>query len=68
MGQMRNVRKISFGKPEAKRALGRCRRRWKDEVKMDFKERRCQCVAWTRLAYVRVSWRVLLNMVIKLRD
>jgi hypothetical protein len=37
-GEMRNVYKISVGKPGGKRLLGRPRRRWKDNIKMNFRE------------------------------
>jgi hypothetical protein len=38
MGEERNAQKILVGKPEGKRPLGRPRRRWVDNVKIDFKE------------------------------
>jgi hypothetical protein len=36
MGEMRNMFKILVGKPEWKRPLGRCRREWEDNIKMDL--------------------------------
>jgi hypothetical protein len=36
--EMRNVCKILVGKPEAKRPFGRRRRRWEDNIRMDFRE------------------------------
>jgi hypothetical protein len=38
MGEKRNAYRISVGKPEIKRPLGRPRRRWKDNIKMDLRE------------------------------
>jgi hypothetical protein len=38
MGEMRNVHKISVGKPEGKRPLGRPRRKWEDNIRMDHRE------------------------------
>jgi hypothetical protein len=38
MGQMKNAYKILVGEPEGKRTLGRCRRRWEDNIRMDLKK------------------------------
>jgi len=38
MREMRNPRKTEFGKPEGKRPLGRPRRGWKDNIRMDLRE------------------------------
>jgi hypothetical protein len=38
MVDMRSAYKISFGKPEGKRSLGRPHRRWKDNIRMNFRE------------------------------
>jgi hypothetical protein len=38
MGEMRNAYRNVVGKPEGKRPLGRSRRRWKDNIKMDVRE------------------------------
>jgi hypothetical protein len=38
MGEGRNVYRVSVGKPEGKRPLGRPRRRWEDGIKMEFRE------------------------------
>jgi hypothetical protein len=38
MGEIRNVYKTSFGKPERKRLFARPRRRWKDNIRMGFRE------------------------------
>jgi hypothetical protein len=42
IGQMRSASKFLVGKPEWKRTLGRFRRRWEDNIKMDVKEIRCE--------------------------
>jgi hypothetical protein len=54
---------------EARRAepLGRPRRRWKDDIKMDLREIGIDGANWTRLAQDRVPWRVFENMVINFR-
>jgi len=38
MGQMRSSYNISVGKPERKRPLGKCRRRWEDNIRKDIRE------------------------------
>jgi hypothetical protein len=49
-GELKNSLKNFGRKPEAKRALGRRRRRWEDNIKMDLKERRCENVNWIHVA------------------
>jgi hypothetical protein len=46
MGEMRGVYMALLGKPEGKRPLGRPRRRWEDNIKMDLQEMGCEGV-WT---------------------
>ena len=55
-----------MGKPEAKRPLGRPRRRWED-IKMDFQEVGCGGMDWIELAQDRDRWRALVNVVMNLR-
>jgi hypothetical protein len=50
------------GKPEGKRLLGRPRRRWVDNIKMDLVE-----VGWGGLARDKDRWRALVNSVLNLR-
>ena len=56
-----------MGKPEGKRPLGRPRRRWEDNIKMDFQEVRCEGMDWIELARDRDRWRALVNAVMNLR-
>jgi hypothetical protein len=42
VGEMTNVYKILVGKPEGRRPLGRRRRRWKDNIKLDLKAKGCE--------------------------
>jgi hypothetical protein len=55
------------GKPEGKRPLGRPRRRWVDNIKMDLLEIGWGGVDWIDLAQDRVNWRALVNAVMNLR-
>jgi len=55
------------GKPEGKSAVGRPRRRWEDNIKMDFQEMRCEVMDWMDVAYDRDRWRALVNAVMNLR-
>jgi hypothetical protein len=50
MGEKRNVYRFLVGKPEGKRPLGRPRRRWIDNIKMDLLEIRVSIVDWIGLA------------------
>jgi hypothetical protein len=55
------------GIPEGKRQLRRLRRKWEDNIKMDFQEVRCGCMDWIDVAQDRKSWRELGNGVMNLR-
>jgi hypothetical protein len=55
------------GKPEGRRPLGRPRRRWEDNIKMDLKEIRFGDVDWIDLAQDKDRWRALVNTVMSLR-
>jgi hypothetical protein len=55
------------GKPEGKRPLGRSRRRWEDNVRMDLQEVGCGCGDWIGLAQDRDTWRALVSAVRNLR-
>ena len=67
MGEGRGVHGVLVGKPEEKRTLGRPRRRWEDNIKMDFQEVGYWNMDWIELPQDRDRWRALLNVVINLR-
>ena len=48
-------------------ALGRPRRRWEDNIRMDLREVGCGCVDWMELAQDRDRWRALVSAVMNLR-
>jgi transcription termination factor 2 len=58
MGEGRGVYRVLVGSPEEKRPLGRPRRRWKDNIKMERREIGIDGANWIRLAQDRVQWRV----------
>jgi hypothetical protein len=67
MGENRNAYRILVGIPEGKRPLGRPKRRWVDNIKMDFREIGWDPVDWIDMAQDRDQWRALMNKVLKLR-
>ena len=67
MGERRRVYRVLVGKPEGKKPLGRPRRRWEDNIKMDVQEVGCGGMDWMELAQDRDSWRAILNAVMNLR-
>ena len=67
MGEKRDVYRVLVGKPEGKRPLGRPRRRWEDNIKMDLQEVGCRGVEWIKLSQDRDRWRVFVNAVMNLR-
>jgi hypothetical protein len=67
MGEVRSAYNILVGRPEGTRPLGRPRRRWEDNIKMDLREIDFGDVDWIYLAHDRDRWRVLVNTVMNLR-
>ena len=56
-----------MGKPEGERPLGRLRRRWEDNIKMDLQGVGCGTMDWFEVARDRDKWRGLVNAVMNLR-
>jgi hypothetical protein len=67
MGEGRSVYRILVGSPEGKRPVGRPRRRWKDNTKMDLREIGIDEANWIRLAQDRVQGRAVVKTVMNLR-
>ena len=57
---------VLVGKPEGKRPLGRPRRRWVDNIRMDLQEVGCGYVDWIGLKQDRDRWRTLVSAVMNL--
>jgi hypothetical protein len=66
-GGNRNAYRILVGKPEGKRPLGRLRRRWLDNIKIDLREIGWDDIDWIDLTQNRDQWRALVNTVMNLR-
>jgi hypothetical protein len=67
MGEKRNAYRILVGKPGGKIPLGRPRRRWVNNIKMDLRETGWDNVDCIDLAQDRDHWRALVNTVMNLR-
>jgi hypothetical protein len=67
IGEGRGVYSVLVGRPEGKRPLGRPRRRWEDNIKMDLREIGIDGANSIRLAQDRVRWRAFVNTVMNLR-
>jgi len=67
MGEERGVYRALVGKPEGRRPLGRPRRRWMDNIRMDLQEVGCGYVDWIGLAQDTDGWRTLVSTVMNLR-
>ena len=63
MEEGRGVHKVLVEKPEGKRPVGRPRRRWEDNIKMDLEEVGRGCQNWMELAQDRDGWRALVSTV-----
>jgi len=67
MGEERGVYRFLVGKPKGRRPLGRPRRRWVDNIRMDLQEVGCGYMDWIGLAQDRDRWRTLVSAVMNLR-
>ena len=67
MGEERGVYRVLVRKPEGKRPLGRPRRSWVDNIRMDLQEVGCGHVDWIGLAQDRDRWRTVVSAVMNLR-
>jgi hypothetical protein len=67
MGVGRGVYRVLVGRPKGKRPLGRPRRRWDDNIKMDLMEVGIDGANWIQLAQDRVQWQAFVNMVMNLQ-
>jgi hypothetical protein len=66
MGEGRGAYRVLVGMLEGKRPLGRPRRKWEDNIKMDLREM-IDGANWIRLAQDRVQWRAFVNTVMNLQ-
>jgi len=67
VGEGRGVYRVLVGKLEGKRPLGRPRRRWEDNIKIDLQEVGCEGMDLIELAQDVDRWRALVNAVMNLR-
>ena len=67
MGEERGVYRVLVGKPEGGRPLGRPRRKWVANIRMDLQEVGCGYMDWIGLAQGRDRWRTLVSVVMNLR-
>ena len=67
MGERRGVHRVLVGKPDGKRPLGRPRRRWEDNIKMDLQEVGGGCGDWMELPQDRDRWRAFVSAVMNFR-
>ncbi|KAJ4436321.1 hypothetical protein ANN_18952 [Periplaneta americana] len=67
MGESRNAYRVLVGRPEGKRPLGRPRRRWEDNIKMDLREVGYDDRDWLNLAQDRDRWRAYVRAAMNLR-
>jgi hypothetical protein len=67
MGEKRNAYVLFMGKSETKRPLGRPRRKWEDNIKMDLQETERGNVDWIGLGQHKDRWRALVNVIMNLR-
>ncbi|KAJ4447853.1 hypothetical protein ANN_09861 [Periplaneta americana] len=68
MGESRNSYRVLVGRPEGKRPLGRPRRRWEDNIKIDLREVEYDDKDWINLAQDRDQWRAYVRTAMNLRS
>jgi hypothetical protein len=66
MGVERKLYRVLVGKPEGMRPMGRPRRRWVDNIRMDLQEVGCGCMDWIGLVQDRDRWWTLVSAVMNL--
>jgi hypothetical protein len=66
-GEKRTAYNILLGKPEGKRPIGRPRRRWVDNIKIDLGDIEWDAMDWIDLAQDRDKWRALVNTLMNIR-
>ena len=67
MGERRGVYRVLVGKIERNRPLGRPRRRWEENIKMDLQEVGCEGMDGIEVCQDRDRWRAIVNVVMNLR-
>jgi hypothetical protein len=67
MGEGRSAYRVLMGRPEGRRPLGRPRRRWEDNIKMDLQEVGWDGMAWIDMTQDKERWRALVSAVMNLR-
>jgi hypothetical protein len=67
MGEVRGAYRVLVGRHEGRRPLGRPRRKWEDNIKMDLKEVGWGGMDWIDMAQDTDSWRTVVNAVMNLR-
>jgi hypothetical protein len=66
IGEVRGVYRVLVGGTEGRRPLGRIRRRWEDNIKMDLQDMGWESMDWIAVAQDRDMWRALVKAVMKL--
>jgi hypothetical protein len=67
MGERKSIYRVLVGRPESKKPLGRPRRRWEDDIKLDLREIGIDGANWIQLAQDWVQWRAFVNTVMNLQ-